>query len=591
MFLLVPPVSAAPFIFVSQQTVGNVAIIDAATNTVAATIPVGTDLHGLVVNRSATKAYAVRWGIPENTVSFVDLVSHAVEAVLAWPAQPRVIALSADETKLYIAGGDTEVKLWVLDIASKATIATVDLPSYVYAIALDPTGKKLYLLHHGSLNSVVDLTTFTPLPSLSNDPSFQGNDIAVVSSTGELYVANPSGSGPFATPPAATFVTVIDTRGSAPVGRLNLGVQPTKLIYAPQTNRVYVAAYKEVVFIDPVTREYVASIPIPGSTPYGIASLSELNRLYVTDYWADAITVIDVPSASVMTTIPISGPGEIAVAAPAKASTTNYQGLWWSSPANSEPGWGISLAHQADTIFATWFTYSASGNAMWRTLIATKSASGSYSGNLYGRVGPPFNADPFDLTKVTGGVHGTGTLSFIDGNTGTLDIVIPCPFGCPTLRITKSITQQQFGPLPTCVFGAQPDLSLATNYTDMWWAAPAASESGWGMFLTHQGDTIFATWFTYDLDGQSMWLVATATKSAPGHYVGALYRTTGPPNPYMPFDASMVVATQVGSMTLTFTDGNHADFAYTVNTSAGTVVTQSKSITREVFAAPGTVCR
>src|SRR5262249_40359129 len=35
----------------------------------------------------------------------------------------------------------------------------------------------------------------------------------------------------------------------------------------------------------------------------------------------------------------------------------NYQGLWWSSPANSESGWGVNLAHQGDIIFASWFTY------------------------------------------------------------------------------------------------------------------------------------------------------------------------------------------------------------------------------------------
>jgi hypothetical protein len=28
-------------------------------------------------------------------------------------------------------------------------------------------------------------------------------------------------------------------------------------------------------------------------------------------------------------------------------------------------------------------------------------------------------------------------------------------------------------------------------------AVPGGSESGWGVNLTHQGDTIFASWFTY----------------------------------------------------------------------------------------------
>ena len=30
----------------------------------------------------------------------------------------------------------------------------------------------------------------------------------------------------------------------------------------------------------------------------------------------------------------------------------SYQGIWWNAPANSESGWGLNIAHQADTLFA-----------------------------------------------------------------------------------------------------------------------------------------------------------------------------------------------------------------------------------------------
>jgi len=42
----------------------------------------------------------------------------------------------------------------------------------------------------------------------------------------------------------------------------------------------------------------------------------------------------------------------------------------------------------------------------------------------------------------------------------------------------------------------------------------------------------------------------------------------------------------VGTATFTFTNGNSGTFNYTVNG-----VTQTKAITREVFATPGTVCQ
>src|SRR5215471_9867997 len=59
---------------------------------------------------------------------------------------------------------------------------------------------------------------------------------------------------------------------------------------------------------------------------------------------------------------------------------------------------------------------------------------------------------------------------------------------------------------------AGESFSIVHNYTGLWWADPAGSESGWGINFAHQGDTIFATWFTYDSTGAGMWLVMTATK-------------------------------------------------------------------------------
>lgn len=54
----------------------------------------------------------------------------------------------------------------------------------------------------------------------------------------------------------------------------------------------------------------------------------------------------------------------------------------------------------------------------------------------------------------------------------------------------------------------------------------------------------------------------------------------------MPFNPAAVVGTPVGTTTITFSDGNNASFAYTVNG-----VSQPKPITREIFHAPGTVCQ
>jgi len=271
---------------------------------------------------------------------------------------------------------------------------------------------------------------------------------------------------------------------------------------------------------------------------------------------------------------------------PASSSSANYQGIWWKSPAASESGWGINLAHQGDTIFATWFTYDPDGLSVWYVMTANKIASSTYVGTLYTTTGPPFSAVPFDPAMVKSTAVGSGTLKFSDANNGAFSYTIGAT------SQTKAITREIFSsPVPTCTFGAQPNLSLATNYQDLWWVAGGA-ESGWGINLTHQGNTIFATWFTYDLSGYPMWLVVTATRTSPGIYSGTLYLTYGPPYNSVPFDPTKVNAVPAGTATITFANGNSARLSYSIDSVdiGGGPVALTKQLVRQVFQTPGTTC-
>jgi hypothetical protein len=175
---------------------------------------------------------------------------------------------------------------------------------------------------------------------------------------------------------------------------------------------------------------------------------------------------------------------------------------------------------------------------------------------------------------------GSGTLTFTDAANGSFAYVVD------GVRQTKAITQQVFRDLPTCTFGLVADPSVAFNYQDLWWAAPAGAESGWGINLAHQGNVIFATWFTYGSDGKPMWVSATLPQTGKGTYAGTIVRTTGPAFDAVPFDPAGVTVAKVGTMQLTFANGNQGTFDYTLDG-----VTQSKAITRQIFRSPGTICQ
>jgi hypothetical protein len=266
-------------------------------------------------------------------------------------------------------------------------------------------------------------------------------------------------------------------------------------------------------------------------------------------------------------------------------SAVSYEGLWLKG---DESGWGVNVTHQGTTLFATWFTYDTDFTAMW--LVASslaQTSAGNFSGALYRTVGPGFNADPFNSITFPASYTQVGTLTFAftDANNGTMSYTVN------GVSQSKPITRFLFSKGGTnCTMGGTQ--GAVPNYTDLWLrSANGATEAGWGVNIAHQGDILFATWFTYlpgsGSSNKGMWLVmSNGNKTAPGVYSGALQTTTGPPFSAQPFSPNSVARTTVGSGTFTFTDANNGTFSYTVNG-----VSQSKPIARYIYASPSTVCQ
>ena len=122
------------------------------------------------------------------------------------------------------------------------------------------------------------------------------------------------------------------------------------------------------------------------------------------------------------------------------------------------------------------------------------------------------------------------------------------------------------------------------NVQALWWNDPDFSEGGWGINITHQGNTLFVSWFTYDATGKGMWLFmsdASMSSSIPNTYTGAILRATGAP--FNAYDPAQFHNDPVGSGTFAFSDKGHGTFTYTVNG-----ITQTKHIKRFEFDTPPT---
>jgi hypothetical protein len=146
--------------------------------------------------------------------------------------------------------------------------------------------------------------------------------------------------------------------------------------------------------------------------------------------------------------------------------------------------------------------------------------------NRFHRCPVPHDGACVQCRSVRFGVGGghtrrTATFTFTDADNGTFE------YSVGTVTQSKPITRQVYAsPVSACAAGTMA--GTRQSYQDMWWRArPEANRLG--RELNHQGDILFATWFTYEAAGKGLWLVIPEARlTTPGTYTGAIYTTTGP---------------------------------------------------------------
>lgn len=587
-------------VYVANEFSNDVTVLDGATQATTR-VAVGRRPQYIGVNTATNKIYVSNG--QDSSLSVIDGNTLAVTTLGINGAGPILVDESINRIYIVRLGNADEVTYLDGNDNSWYTIAT-DSFSPV-SVGLNPNTRRLYVAHYATGDvRVVDTTSTSDFPPTVSIPIWSKPvAVAVNPSTNRIYAITEDSRGP---------IVVIDGNSNqptffAPAGHAS-GPGVRALAVNVNANKVYAGFTNEVVVIDGATNA-LTFIPTTGqvvsiavNTSSGKAyALTSGGALTVIDAATNAAVTIGVPAGGKSAAINpftnrtyIAGPGGITIVEgsgaagppppppppPPPSFGINVQGSWWGAPAGSEAGWGLKIAHQGNTLFATWFTYDTDGQPMWVVMSnGARNGTNSYTGDLYRMTGPAFNT-PFDPKKVVQTKVGVATLSFDDATNGNLTANLN------GVSIYKKITRFEYAsPVPTCVSGGAA--GALPNYQDLWWRSPAGSESGWGVYITHQGDTLFVAIFIYGTDGRGIWVSGSnVAKTGNGTYSGPLYRNVGPPFTSVQWDRSKVATAPAGSVSLAFSDANNGTLTYTLDT-----VTQSKPITRIAFAAPGTVCK
>jgi len=184
-----------------------------SSNTVTATVPVGSGPFGVAINTSGTKVYVANWD--SNDVSVIDTSTNTVTATVPVGKEPKGVAVTPDGTKIYVTNTNSST-VSVIDTATNSVIANVSVGIYPLGVAVSPDGNKAYVTNYGSGNvSVINTAnnTVTTTISVGSIPS----GITINSAGTKAYVANHG----------SNTVSVINTITNTVTATIPVGSGPT----------------------------------------------------------------------------------------------------------------------------------------------------------------------------------------------------------------------------------------------------------------------------------------------------------------------------------------------------------------------------
>jgi len=306
---------AAPFAYVTNSFDGSVSVVDVATNSVVATLGVGRNPYGVVVNADGTRVYVAN--LSARSVSVIDAVSRTVVATIAVGDMPYGVALNRAGTRLYVTNSGSH-NVSVVDTARNAVIATIPVGTTPRGVEVSPDGSQVYVVNFGGAPevSVIDAAANTVVELIDGDAGAGATGAALSPDGGRLYVAEQN----------TNMLKVIDTNTNAIIGNIPVGMEPQGVAVNPTGTRVYVAnsGSENVSVIDAGTNARLLDIPIPGAVPFGVAVTSDGRRAFVADWGQNRVVVIDTASNSVVASVPV-GSMPIAFGRFIEASKSSYR--------------------------------------------------------------------------------------------------------------------------------------------------------------------------------------------------------------------------------------------------------------------------
>jgi YVTN family beta-propeller protein len=304
-------------VYVTNETTGDMSVIDPASQTVIATVPLGKRPRGIHASPDRKTIYVALSGSPiagpgvdESTlpppdrnadgIGVFDVAQNKLLRVIKSGSDPEEFDVTKDGKLLYVSNEDA-AGVSILDIAAGQVAKTLKTGEEPEGVQMSPDGSFVYVTSEdeGTV-AVVDTGSreVTKTFKVGRRPR----------STAFL----PDGSRAFISLENDGTVAVVDAKKHELIQTISLGqpgvIKPMKVLLSADAATLYASTGRgrQLFFIDPNTAQVKGSVET-GPRPWGFALSPDGRTLYTANGPSKDVAVVDVATRTVTKRIAVTG--------------------------------------------------------------------------------------------------------------------------------------------------------------------------------------------------------------------------------------------------------------------------------------------
>jgi YVTN family beta-propeller protein len=311
----VAPPAPAELIYVTDETAGNVVVVDPAAGVVVATIPVGKRPRGAHLSSDGTQLLVALSGSPiappgvdESTlppadrsadgIGVVDLATRKLARVLPSGQDPETFDISADGRTAYLSNEET-AEMSALDLASGTIVGRVKVGEEPEGVTIRPGGKEVYVTAEGDgMVYVVETAALKVVAKIK------------AGDRPRSVAFSPDGATAFVTGENSSTLAVVDTSTHNVIKMITIPLvgndvaltpRPMHAVTSLDGKRIYVSLGRgaAVAVVDATNHTLIKQITGVGTRVWGMSLSKDGRKLYTANGRSGDVTVIDLTTDAI----------------------------------------------------------------------------------------------------------------------------------------------------------------------------------------------------------------------------------------------------------------------------------------------------